>query len=174
MEFKNFVDKVGKSRYSEKRKVSTILKYIEKVYNYASRPVKASYAKKYLLENNLISKNAAENLNFKDISIDLTEKRNKKLEEQKPIEVKSEVLDKLLEYKNSNSEAELAIYLLLVSGLRVNELLNNEFHKVKNTLYIKRLSKRKDNKENFPIKLLFVYPSEFIKLYEKFKTLNNL
>jgi integrase len=159
---------------SDAEKIEEIMNYITFKYSDNSRPTIASLAKKIMLDHNLISVEKAEKINFKMISVRLTDERIKKLEAQETIEIKEDIFDTLISFRNSDVVHELYIYLLLITGLRFNELFTGNFSKIKGSLFIDKISKRSDSKTNFKIQLILDTPDEFLKLHQKFKSLNRL
>lgn len=173
MDFKNAINEIGEMNIGDKEKVIKVKEYINHKYSENSRPVKATHAKKQLLKNNQISEGEAENIKYEEITKKLREKTEERLEKQEVKEISKEYYEKLLSYKNSDNE-ELFIYLLLVSGLRINELYKNSFKIEKGKLIIDKLSKRRDDKKDFEIKLILIKPREFIKLLNQFRSKNVL
>lgn len=174
MEFQNKIISIGNSDISDSDKVKSVLDLISANYSYRSLPVMASKAKGLLLQNNLISKKQADNIKFTDITKQLIEETEERLQNQETIEVSKEIFDKLKSYGDSELPEEIIIYLLLVSGLRFNEAFKGNFTTDKGKLIIDKLSKRKGKRKNFEIKLILIKPQEFITLHNKFKRLNSL
>jgi hypothetical protein len=175
MEFKSKIESIGNSNLTDSDKVKSVLDLISANYSYRSLPVMASKAKGILLRGGLISKEASQNIKYPEVTKELIKQTENRLQNRETVELSKEDYDKLVSYKNSELPEELIIYLLLVSGRRFNEIYNNIFTIKKGKLFIDKLSKRKFNKKNgFEIKLILIKPSEFIKLYNKFKKTNKL
>ena len=174
MEFQNKIISIGNSDISDNDKVSQILDLISSNYSYRSLPVMASKAKGLLLKNGLISKDEADRIKYPEITKQLIQETENRLKKQETVEITKETFDKLKSYRDSELPEELIIYLLLVSGLRFNEVFKGSFKIKKAKLIIDKLSKRKGDESNFEIELILIKPKEFIKLHNKFKRLNTL
>ena len=172
MDFKKHVIDIGTSNIADDDKVKKILFYIISKYGEASRPVKATHAKKLLLERNLIDETAAYNIHFKNISKRLDDERIDRLNNQATAVIPNEIFEKILKYKESDLSEYLAIYLLLITGLRFSELFNGVFEKKENELFIDKVSKRNDGARDLKINLLFETPDQFFKLLNKMKDSN--
>lgn len=82
----------------------------------------------------------------KKITEDIIKDNIKIRDDQKLINIDENLIRKIMNFQNSNDPEELAIYLLLVSGRRVAELLEAEFinRKKNKNVVIKGLKKRSD------------------------------
>ena len=109
---------------------------------------------------------------LEEITKNLIEKNKTIRDNKKMFNVSKEIIEKILNLKNSVNPYDLAIFLLFVSGRRSNEILNSKFLNEKKNKLIKMegISKRTDinNFEFIPL----VNKTSFFKIYKKFKKFN--
>ncbi len=107
----------------------------------------------------------------KSITNNIIKENLKIRDDRRLINIDKDLINKIMSFEDSNDPEELAIYLLLVSGRRVSELLEAEFiNKKKNkNIVIKGIKKRTDFKECEFQPL--INKTKFFKLLKRFNML---
>jgi len=183
-----FVDNIVKKPLNDEVKAKKIVDFILDLdisKSYKSTTI--TKIKKYLIANNKFSNpNNYELIKApRDLYNDLFEKTKFNRSKKTPKSLNQNDIDILFNLKNKDDDPwKLYIWLLFVSGRRINELFNNSITKLSiNTIKLGYISKKPNepNEPNDNIVYLSVPYDDFISVYNKFNSfkskkpvLNNL
>lgn len=151
--------------------------YINKYKNLRSLTNKLSLTRRYFIENGYTKKYANELFPGKEITRKVKNENDKILENTKIIKIKKSFVDNIINTYNTenNDYLKLAVYLLLSSGRRMNEILNSKFtideNNEKNVL-IDVILKKRDGSKYYSIKIIGNRDT-FIKTLKRFNYLTS-
>lgn len=174
---KKTIDELFAKKKSDEQFIKDIMSHLKKEYlNEKTLSNKISTFKRYIKQNNMVSK---DNLNL--IGDDkLRRKLNKEREDmQEPSKVRlyKSVIDNIIDLKNEDNTDKLLIFLIFVTGRRPTEFINGNWSVKDGKLYIDKLSKKREEHkvpdEGYEIRLIDkIKPDEFMTMLNKFKTNN--
>lgn len=127
--------------------------------------------KQHLIANNLIdsSKYFDDIEEIKDLYNGLFEQVKENRSNKSPVSLNQNDINILFNLKNSDNPWKLYIWLLFVSGRRLNELFNNTITKISIDKIKLAFISKKENKPDENIVYLIVPYDEFIAVYNKFQ-----
>lgn len=133
--------------------------YIMNYPNIRTLTNKLSQAKKYFESNGYDKKFLVRLFPGKNITRAVIKENNAALEKTKSIEIKKSFVDNIINNFHSSTEyPKLAVYLLLASGRRLNEIIESNYKKdpknKSNVLVDMLLKKRSDDEDNYSIKII--------------------
>ena len=181
-EVKQYVIKLKKYKWTDKTKAEHIKEYILNIDGIADGTKKDILVKikPFVIDNNILNDPQYVILiNSKELYNKIIKESDAKRDDKPVINIDMDIIDKLLKLKcdkklnPANGEFiidkySLFIYLLFTSGLRTNEITENEFSIIdKNTIKAKRISKTLNDDNNKPTNLinLLIPSTEWIALF---------
>jgi len=181
-EVKQYVIKLKKYKWTDKTKAEHIKEYILNIDGIADGTKKDILVKikPFIIDNNILNDPQYVILiNSKELYNKIIKESDAKRDDKPVINIDMDIIDKLLKLKcdkklnPANGEFiidkySLFIYLLFTSGLRTNEITENEFSIIdKNTIKAKRISKTLNDDNNKPTNLinLLIPSTEWIALF---------
>ena len=179
---KQYVIKLKKYKWTDKTKAEHIKEYILNIDGIADGTKKDILVKikPFVIDNNILNDPQYVILiNSKELYNKIIKESDAKRDDKPVINIDMDIIDKLLKLKcdkklnPANGEFiidkySLFIYLLFTSGLRTNEITENEFSIIdKNTIKAKRISKTLNDDNNKPTNLinLLIPSTEWIALF---------
>lgn len=108
-----------------------------------------------------------------DITNKVLKENNIKRNERTMKTIRQGMIEQIISFSDSYNASKLLIYLMLVSGRRIGEVINGKFYLKKNekNIMFKGILKKKEDKNTEYKILLLTTKSKFIKSYKKFKLL---
>jgi len=179
---KQYVIKLKKYKWTDKTKAEHIKEHILNINGIKDGTKKDILVKikPFIIENNILNDPQYVILiNSKELYNKIIKESDAKRDDKPVINIDMDIIDKLLKLKcdkklnPANGEFiidkySLFIYLLFTSGLRTNEITENEFSIIdKNTIKAKRISKTLNDDNNKPTNLinLLIPSTEWITLF---------
>jgi len=174
---KSFINNLHEEKIDELAFVERLLAYLKETYtNEGTRSNKISLAKRYVVENEMLSPEHATMIRDIELRTKLNRAREERVEPGK-MKIKKKVIDLIASFKHCENPELLLIFLLLASGRRVKEFLKGDIKVYDGGIFINKLSKKRGFKPKDPrgyrLKLLDITtPKEFKRLWELFNELN--
>jgi len=179
---KQYVIKLKKYKWTDKTKAEHIKEHILNINGIKDGTKKDILVKikPFIIDNNILNDPQYVILiNSKELYNKIIKESDAKRDDKPVINIDMDIIDKLLKLKcdkklnPANGEFiidkySLFIYLLFTSGLRTNEITENEFSIIdKNTIKAKRISKTLNDDNNKPTNLinLLIPSTEWIALF---------
>ena len=179
---KQYVIKLKKYKWTDKTKAEHIKEHILNINGIKDGTKKDILVKikPFIIDNNILNDPQYVILiNSKELYNKIIKESDAKRDDKPVINIDMDIIDKLLKLKcdkklnPANGEFiidkySLFIYLLFTSGLRTNEITENEFSIIdKNTIKAKRISKTLNDDNNNPTNLinLLIPSTEWIALF---------
>lgn len=174
-ENKEVIDSLRSNFSPDEIFIEQLLAYLKVKYPHdASRSNKISVFKFYVKQNNLVAENKLYLIRDDELRRRLNIEREEKQENIKQ-KLNLQIIDKIIEFKDSDNPEKLLIYLLFVTGRRISEFLNGKFNVRGERLYINEISKKRETPhpaEGYEIHLAEITPDQFISRLEKYRQKN--
>ena len=181
-EVKVYAETLRPKKMSDKVKANRIRQFVldkkmpdGKPYSSATKSSTISNLKKYLIPTNYFTDNKTyDDLNVPDLYNEVFKQRQLQREEKTFIkDISIEQVKTLIDLNDSDDHYELLTWLLLSSGLRINECLHNKVKYICiNKIKVDFISKKNpdDNTDNNFVYTL-VPANKWIKIFDKFQSI---